>query len=445
MGRGRPAVLSGRMTRTRPAVLSGWMRRTRPTVPSGRMVRARWLAAAGLGLALLAAGCGSASSRTAGPDAAGPASPAPFSLQTSIQAAGATWATVPMGAASGADLFWQLFVRPAGASQWSLQTPPDIATNGAIVLAAPELTANGGTGATTLVAGVRPSLDLSFSPITLTSDLGKSWATRPPQSGLANVPDALAAAPGASGGTGGSGGQLIALSEDGAVSLATGTGGSWRQLMTERALAASPAGRECGLTGLTAVAYSPGGTPLLAGTCGRDGRVGVFSETGGTWQLAGPALTPSAGAPAPLGRQRVQVLRLSRAGGQDVALLEVGAAPSLSLLAAWTGDGGAHWTLSPVLRTGGTAAISASFGDEGMGVVLAGNRAETISGPGSSWRRLPTLPTGRTVTLALPGTGSTEALAADAGTLTAWQLAGNPGAWVKTQTIKVPIQYGSSS
>ena len=113
--------------------------------------------------------------------------------------AGATWATVPMGAASGADLFWQLFVRPAGGRQWSLQTPPGIATNGAIVLAAPDTTANSGTGATALVAGVRPSLDLSFSPITRTSDLGRSWATQPPQSGLADVPDALAAAPGAPG------------------------------------------------------------------------------------------------------------------------------------------------------------------------------------------------------------------------------------------------------
>jgi len=408
------------------------------------MVRGRWLAAAALGLALLAAGCGSVAGRTAAAGQAGPAAPAPLSLSTSMPGAGATWATIPMGAASGADLFWQLFVRPAGGSQWSLQTPPDIATNGAIVLAAPDPTANGGTGATTLVAGVRPSLDLSFSPITGTSDLGKSWATEPPQSGLADVPDALAAAPGAPGGTGGSGVQLIALGQDGTVSVTTGTGGSWRQLMTERALAASPAGRACGLTGLTAVAYSPGGTPLLAGTCGRDGRVGVFSQTGGTWQLAGPALTPAAGAPASIRGPRVQVLRLSRAGSQDVALLEAGAAPSISLLAAWTGDGGARWRLSPVLRAGGTAATSASFGGEGMGVVLAGNRAETISGPGSSWRRLPALPGGRTVTLALPGTGSTEALAADAGTLTAWQLAGSPSAWVKTQTIKVPIQYGSS-
>ena len=434
----------GWMARRRPAVLSGPVRRARSAAPSGRMVRGRWLAAAGLGLALLAAGCGSVAGRTAAAGQAGPAAPAPLSLSTSMPGAGATWATVPMGAASGADLFWQLFVRPAGDSRWSLQTPPDIATNGAIVLAAPAMGGDGGTGAKTLVAGVRPSLDLSFSPITRTSDLGQSWATQPPQSGLAEVPDALAAAPGASGGTRGSGVQLIALGQDGTVSVTTGTGGSWRPLITERALAASPAGRECGLTGLTAVAYSPGGTPLLAGTCGRDGRVGVFGETDGAWQLAGPALTPSAGAAASLGGQRVRVLRLSRAGNQDVALLEAGAAPSISLLAAWTGDGGTHWRLSPVLRTGGTAAVSASFGDEGIGVVLAGNRAETISGPGSSWRRLPALPAGRTVTLALPGTGLTEALAADAGTLTAWQLAGNPGAWVKTQTIKVPIQYGSS-
>ena len=137
------------------------------------------------------------------------------------------------------------------------------------------------------------------------------------------------------------------------------------------------------------------------------------------------------------------MLRLSRSGNQDVALLEAGTAPSLSLLAAWTGDG-EHWRLSPVLRTGGPAAVSASFGDGGAGVVLSGNRGATISGPGSSWRRLPALPAGRTVTLALPG-GVTEALAANAGTLTVWRLAGDQGTWVKAESITVPIQYGSSN
>jgi hypothetical protein len=38
----------------------------------------------------------------------------------------------------------------------------------------------------------------------------------------------------------------------------------------------------------------------------------------------------------------------------------------------------------------------------------------------------------------------TAALAAGAGTLTVWRLAGNPGSWVKAESITVPIQYGSS-
>jgi hypothetical protein len=403
-------------------------------------VRGARVTAAALGLALLAGGCGSVAGRTA---AAAPA-PAPLSLRTSVQGAGATWATVPMGAASGADQFWQLFVLPSGGSPWFLRTPPNIATNGAIVLAAPDATggsggasgagATGKAGGETLVAGVRPSLDLGFSPITSTSDQGRNWTTSPPQSGLANVPDALAAAPGA--------GRLIGLGRDGAVSVTGTAGGSWGALTTERTLASAPAVRGCGLSGLTAVAYTPAGTPLLAGTCGRGGRAGVFGETGGTWQLTGPALPVSLAA-APSG-QPVRVLRLTRSGDQDVTLLEAGAAPSLTLLAAWTGDGGRHWRRSAVLRAGGSAAVSASFGDGGVGVVLAGGRAETISGTGSSWRQLPALPAGRTVTLALPGAGQTEALAASAGTLTAWRLAGDPAAWVKTQTIKVPIQYGSS-
>lgn len=390
-----------------------------------RAARGARVAAAALGLALLAGGCGSVTSRTAAP---APAAPAPLSLQTSMQGAGATWATVPMGAASGADEFWQLFVLPADGSAWALRTPPNIATNGAIVLAAAGAGGASGTGGGTLVAGVRPSLYLGFSPITSTSDLGRSWTTSPPQSGLANAADALAAAPG--------GGRLIALGRDGAVST-TAAGGAWGPLTTERTLASGPAGRGCGLTGLTAVAYTPAGAPLVAGSCGQGGRVGMFRETGGTWQLTGP------GRPASLSGQPVRVLRLTRSGNQDVALLAAGAAPSLSLLAAWTSDG-EHWQLSPVLRAGDTAAVSASFGGGGVGVVLAGGRGETISGPGASWRRLPALPDGRTVTLVLPAGGGTEALAANAGTLTVWRLAGDPGTWEKAELITVPIQYGSS-
>ena len=410
--------------------------------------RARRAAGAlALAAAAAAAGCGSVTGR---PATAEPAGPPALSLTTGAEAAGATWAAIPMGAASGADEFWQLFALPAGGQHWSLQTPPDIATNGAIVLAAPgaaagtsragtapEMPASGeaagkasgtGTSGGTLVAGIRPSLDLGFSPITSTADQGRQWTASPPQPGLANVPDALAVAPG---------GQLIALGLDGAVTASAGTGAAWSTLTTERTLATGPA-RDCGLTALTAAAYTPAGTPLLAGTCTRPGAVAVLGYTGGTWHQAGPAL------PAPVSGQRIRVLRLTRTSDGDVALLEAGSAPSLHLLAAWTGDGGRHWVLSPVLETT-AAAVSASYGNGGLGVMLAGHQAVTLAGPAASWRRLPALPGGQPVTLALPAGGDTDALAAHGGTLTVWRLAPGGSSWVRAQTVTVPIQYGSSS
>jgi hypothetical protein len=77
-------------------------------------------------------------------------------------------------------------------------------------------------------------------------------------------------------------------------------------------------------------------------------------------------------------------------------------------------------------------------------VVLSGHRGETLAGPGASWQALPPLPSGRTVTLALPAAG-TDALTADGSSLTAWRLAPGSATWDRTQTIEVPIQYGSSS
>ncbi|HYZ53396.1 MAG TPA: hypothetical protein VE733_07820 [Streptosporangiaceae bacterium] len=381
-----------------------------------------WRAAAALAVAILAAGCGSVSSRT---EAGNSSAPVPLSLTTAETGPGATWAAVPMGAASGPNLFWQLFLLPAGGTRWSLQTPPDIATNGALILA--------GQAGQGLITGERPSLYLSFSAIITTHDGGRNWATLPPTSGLADVPDALAAAPD---------GHLIALGQDQQVSIAGSAGPSgagWTTLTSEHALAATPAGRNCALAGLTAAAYTPAGAPLLAGTCAHAGTVGVFADTSGSWRPAGPAL------PASLAGQRVRVLRLSRTGSSDVALLEVGSGPSASLLSAWTSDGGQHWSLSPALKLGGSHVISVSFGEGGAtAIVLNGNRGETLAGPGASWRSLPTLPPGRTVTLALPAAGTADALAADGSTLTAWQLTGGPARWAKTQVIKVPIQYGSS-
>ena len=164
----------------------------------------------------------------------------------------------------------------------------------------------------------------------------------------------------------------------------------------------------------------------------------MFAYTGGAWHLAGPAL------PAALAGQHVRVLRLTRTGSSDTALLEAGTGSRASLLAVWTSDGGQHWRLSPALPLAGSSPVSASFGDGGAAaVVLTGGRGEALTGPGASWRPLPALPHGRAITLALPA-GTTYALAARARTLTVWQLASGPARWARTQVINVPIQYGSS-
>jgi hypothetical protein len=379
-------------------------------------MKASRYAAAAVALAILAAGCGSASRPAQVPGS----SAVPLALTTAVTGPGATWAAVPMGAASGADQFWQLFMLPAGGSRWSLQTPPDIATNGALILAD-----QGGQG---IIVGERPSLYLTFSAITTTRNGGHDWATLPPASGLADVPDALAAAPD---------GHLIALGGNQQVRV-TEPGGGWATLTTRHALAATPAARNCALTGLTAATYTPAGSPVLAGTCERAGTAGVFADAGGTWHQAGPRL------PASLARQHVRVLRLSRTASGDVTLLQAGTGPSASLLAAWTGDG-QQWRLSPAFGLGAAHPVSVSFGSSGAtAVVLSGHRGETLAGPGASWQALPPLPSGRTVTLALPAAGTTDALTADGSSLTAWRLAPGSATWARTQTIKVPIQYGSS-
>jgi hypothetical protein len=391
-----------------------------------------------LAVVLLAAGCGN----TASPAAARPTAAVQLSAATSLASAdGGSWATIPMGG-TGPNLFWQLFALPTAGGRWSLRTPPAIATNGALVLATP---------GQALVVGIRPSLDLSFSPVTSTSDGGRDWTTIPPDPGLANVPDALAAAPD---------GSLIALDLDQRVSAASAGSAAWSTLTSRPAVAATPAGRDCDLTAFTAAAYTPAGTPLLGGTCGKAGVAAIFADSSGAWHLTGPAL------PAALAAAHVQVLRLTRTGSGSgsgsvvAALLEASSGASAALVSAWTTDGARQWTVSPVLPLGGASPVSASFGATGaIAVVLSGDRGEILDGPHAAWQPLPSLPPARSITLALPtaadlgsgggggsgGSGATDALAADGSTLTVWRLGAGPARWSKVQVIDVPIQYGSSS
>jgi hypothetical protein len=387
--------------------------------------RGRWLAlAAAASVALV--GCGSIVPAAARGQQRSARLP---SLATSVLSQdGTSWAVVQMGgSAARQENFWQLFARPHGSVAWQLATPAGVADNGGLVFAA--------TGQQSALTGFRPSQDLKFSPLAATANSGKAWsATGPVQPGLADIADGLAAGPS---------GKLIALTSKGAA-VSTNGGSSWASLIAKSALAA--AGRRCGLTAITAAAYGANGSPMLAGACGRPGAAGIFDQSAGTWQLAGPRL------PAALSRSAITVLALSTSGSTTTAVLAAGSGRRARLYAAWLIGG--SWTLSAAFPVAGLLPTSvASWPGGALGLVLPGSRGAVLSpptkaSPHGQWQLLAIALPARTSTLAEDRTGQPEALAADRSVLTIWHLtatAGQSAGWQRAQTIKVTIPYGSSS
>jgi hypothetical protein len=441
-------------------------------------------------VAAVTAGCA-----PSGPDT----TPVTPQLTTSVATgSAASWSILVMGgSAASENNFWQLFVRPAGSAKWTLATPPGVADNGGLVMAP----ARGGS----LDVGIRPSQSLDFSPLATTADGGKTWSPGVLDAGLADVPDSLAVASGdgqqfallsdgaidqasagtasagtasagtASAGTASAGGSSAGGSSAGGSSAGGGPG--WSKLTGPGSVAASAPGKRCGLSSLDAISVTPSGTLLAGGACDRLGVTGIAAYSGGTWRAAAPVL------PTSVSRDRIQVLRLTATATGNVALLLAGT----SLFAAWTSDGGTHWTVSPPLSLGTARVSSAAFaagggvvggvgsgsgtgggaggggvgsgsgGGSAVGVLLSGGRAATISGPGAAWDPLPAAPPGTAVLAFVPPATSAghpaagapadevQALAAKGSKLTVWQLTPSVGQWASVQTITVPIQYSSSS
>ena len=186
-------------------------------------------------------------------------------LSTSLVTAQGAWAVTVMGGPAAAeDNFWQLFVRPAGTSRWSLVTPEGVADNGGLVAA-------DGAGGASLLVGFRPSQGLAFSPLATSSDTGRNWTPGLLDADLADVPDAMAVAPS---------GRTLALLRDGSIEAAATSGaaaaGQWSPLTSLSALAATAPGRECGLVAVNAVTFGPDNVPMAAGSCARRGCGGGF-------------------------------------------------------------------------------------------------------------------------------------------------------------------------
>jgi hypothetical protein len=376
-------------------------------------------------IAALAAACGTAPAASSGVAAAAhrAAIGGPALATSASSASGTNWAVVQLGGSAAAfDNFWELFVRPAGATGWQLATPGGAASNGGLVMTP--------TGATSLVTGFRPSQKLSFSPLAATADGGAHWAQNALLSpGFSDVPDALGAS---------AANQLLALTDTGNVEASTDAGVTWRTLTTERALAGSSATRACRVQALTAVAWTPTGSPLVAASCARPGVAGVFMLAAGGWRSSGPAL------PAALSHDDVDVIGLATAGQRTTAILAASHGASTSVVAAWSADGGATWRLSPALPAGTATHPSVSiWADGSAGLVLSATGGATIGWQSAGWRTLPQLPP-RTATLAIGPAGQPEALTASPNAMSAWQLAVGSNNWTLNQTVRVQVPYGSS-
>jgi hypothetical protein len=369
------------------------------------------------------AGCASAREQ---PPARAVSPPVRLPLSISVSSAGTAWAVVDMGGPPARRKnVWELFARPAGSAKWKLATPGHIASNGGLVTSP--------AGPTAMAAGFLAGRYFRFSPVATTVDSGIAWSPgQPLNSSLAAVPDALASGPD---------GRVLALDTAGQV-LSVRPGQRWWLTLTgQQALAATAAGRSCGLTAITAVAITPAGEPLVAGNCRKPGVTGIFTPAGKSWRLAGPALTGGgrAGPSLAAATSVVSVLRLASSPEQTMAVLRVspaGGAADTVTTASLSPAG--RWSTSAALRVGSAALQSVAVWAAGTAaVVLPGGRAAVLRA-GAGWTQFGGLPAG-TSTLAAGQGGVVEALVPQGKSLAVWQL--RHGSFVLIQTIEVPSAH----
>ena len=397
--------------------------------------RAGALALLGAVASLVVAACGSASPSTSAPSAPGRVA---LPIASSVTTAKATWAVVPVGA------FWELLRTPAAGASWSNVTPPGVGDSGGLVVGpAPDQS---------LIAGFLPSALLKFSPVERTTN-GTAWTPGLLPGALAHGPDVLSA------GSGGIAWAVLASGAGTVVSTSDG-GSSWRGLVDERQLAATAAGRQCGTTGVTAVADVGTSSGLLGVTCARPGVVGIIEGHNAPgpdgWTLAGPRLGGA------LADGQARVLRLVGGTGWLFALLAITTAGSnagpggqgLTVIAAWSGGAGQTWHESQALplSAGTTLADIVSAGPVGLGVPRATSlpvasvlikrptgslEVEQLSATTAGWQRLPSVPA-RTVVVAAVAGGPLEAVAVQGQFVQIWSRDPGSAYWRRIQTILVP-------
>jgi hypothetical protein len=329
------------------------------------------------------------------------------------------------------DTFWQLVTRRQGSASWRLATPPGVASNGGLVTS---------IRPAQLTAGFEPSQDLRFSPLLRSTDQGATW-TQSSLPGAGLLPAGLTAVPDALAGSSSLGYLALVRTSGGQVLSSPRGQARWTKVTDVAQLASTPVTSTCRVVGLTAVAFAPDGGELVGATCAGGKRVGIFEEMNGHWRSAGPVLAGKKSDP-------IQVLRLVEDGSSVTALVAAGPPRRRWLSALWSNDGMKSWTASTTLSIAGSRLTSTGLTASGGPIVLLGNGKTqrsawtTPTRPDAPWLRLATPPAG-TSTVAVGPSGTFEALIADRSTLVVEMLSG--GRWHRVQSLKVAIQYGSSS
>lgn len=378
-----------------------------------------------MGVVALAAGVlAGCSSSTASPSA-DPAtgvglSPIPLTGST---VGSTTWATLAMGHLDDPlNTFWQLLAL-SGGSHWELATPPGVASNGGLVAT---------SGVTTVLAGFEPTNALRFSPLARSTDQGSTWSPGILPAGMAPVPEALA--------ENGAGHSLALLRTSAGTVLGNdGDLSSWTSVTSANALAPLPGPRGCHLTRLTAVAFDAAGTPLVGASCSRGGQAGIFASTPTGWESVGPGIPGG-------GSRPTEVIRLDQTATATGALVVAGEGAHARVVALWSANGLRTWTVSAGQSLDGGVLLSTGT-TVGGGFVIAtkgtdGSRsAWDIVASGTEWQSLAPLPKGTTSVTGTPQ-GGYDALVSQQSTLVVYALAAT--GWGRTQSLPVPIQYGSS-
>ncbi len=365
----------------------------------------------------LLTGC-SGPSTGAGEATVGPGIP----LASSTQTGNTIWATLPMGHLDDPlNTFWELLALTG--SRWELATPPGVASNGGLVVAA---------GPSSVLAGFEPSQDLRFSPLARSSDQGASWSPGVLPAGLAWAPDALIEAP--------AGSLALLRTRGGAVVATTGDLSSWKPATTATSLARVPTLAACHLAALTAVTFDAAGSPLVGASCAGGGQAGVFAPSSTGWVFAGPGIPGVVGGPT-------EVIRLAQTAAGIAALVSAGSGVGARLFGVWSTNNLRTWTVSSGLPLDGAALASTGItGAGGFVVTLTGGGSPTtasvVSPTGApQWERLAAPPPGTTSVTGTPG-GGFDALVPANSVLSVYSL-GTLG-WGRVQKLRVDIQYGSS-